>query len=70
MDKEKNSSVTPDIGVGTAPTPESIEIELPLDIVMSLLRPDELEKLQKYIAAYHQKIKEVVTLGNSSSGDV
>lgn len=28
------------------------KIEIPLDIVMSLLRPDELEKLQKYIALY------------------
>ncbi len=27
---------------------------MPLDIVMSLLRPDELEKLQKYIAAYRK----------------
>lgn len=28
------------------------KVEMPLDIVMSLLRPDELEKLQRYIASY------------------
>ena len=28
------------------------KIEIPLDIVMSLLKPDELEKLQKYITSY------------------
>ena len=27
-------------------------IAVPLDIVLSLLRPDELAKLQKYIASY------------------
>ena len=32
--------------------PEKIKIEMPLDIVMSSLRPDELEKLQRYVAAY------------------
>jgi len=32
--------------------PENIKIELPLDIVMSLLRPSELAKLQKYVASY------------------
>lgn len=32
--------------------PGGAKIEVPLDIVMSLLRPDELEKLQKYIIAY------------------
>ncbi|GHO66539.1 hypothetical protein KSC_054310 [Ktedonobacter sp. SOSP1-52] len=31
------------------------KIEVPLDIAMSLLRPDELEKLQKYIASYLRK---------------
>ncbi len=35
--------------------PEGAKIEVPLDIVMSLLRPDELEKLQKYIASYLAK---------------
>jgi hypothetical protein len=28
---------------------------LPLDIVLSLLKPDELEKLQKYITSYLAK---------------
>jgi hypothetical protein len=32
--------------------PGSIKIELPFDIVLSLLRPDELEKLQKYVTSY------------------
>jgi hypothetical protein len=31
------------------------KIEIPLDIVMSLLKPDELEKLQKYITSYLAK---------------
>ena len=35
-----------------ARSPDSIKIEMPLDIVMSLLRQDELEKLQKYVAVY------------------
>ena len=35
--------------------PEGTKIEVPLDIAMSLLRPDELEKLQKYIASYLAK---------------
>ena len=30
-------------------------IEVPLDILISLLRPDELEKLQKYIASYLER---------------
>ncbi|HLG79016.1 MAG TPA: hypothetical protein VKX46_21570 [Ktedonobacteraceae bacterium] len=32
--------------------PRQAKIEVPLDIVLSLLRPDELEKLRKYIASY------------------
>ncbi len=36
----------------SAHSPESIKIEMPLDIVMSLLRQDELEKLKKYVASY------------------
>ena len=32
--------------------PERTKIEMPLDMVMSLLRPYELEKLQKYVALY------------------
>jgi hypothetical protein len=35
-----------------ASVPEGATLEIPLDIVLSLLRPDELEKLQKYIASY------------------
>lgn len=31
------------------------KIEMPLDIIISLLRPDELKKLQKYIAFYLSK---------------
>lgn len=31
---------------------ERTKIYIPLDIVISLLRPDELEKLRKYIASY------------------
>jgi hypothetical protein len=38
-----------------ASSPEGTKLEVPLDIVMSLLRPDELEKLQKYIASYLAK---------------
>lgn len=38
-----------------ASMPGQAKIEVPLDIVMSLLRPDELEKLQKYIASYIAK---------------
>jgi hypothetical protein len=30
-------------------------IELPVDVVMSLLRPDELEKLRKYVTFYLEK---------------
>ena len=38
-----------------ASLPGGAKIEVPLDIVMSLLRPNELEKLQKYITAYLAK---------------
>ncbi len=31
---------------------KNIKIDIPLDIVVSLLRPDELAKLRKYIASY------------------
>ncbi len=31
------------------------KVEIPLDIVMSLLRPDELEKLRNYITVYLAK---------------
>ncbi len=39
-------------GAKAARLPDGTKIEVPLDIVISLLRPDELEKLQKYIASY------------------
>jgi len=39
----------------TARSPERTKIEVPLDIVMSLLRPDELEKLKNYITSYLTK---------------
>ncbi len=39
----------------TADVPEGAKIAVPLDIVMSLLRPDELEKLRNYITAYLAK---------------
>lgn len=29
--------------------------EIPLSVALSLLKPDELEKLKKYIAAYREK---------------
>ena len=33
-------------------SPRRTKVDIPLDIVVSLLRPDELTKLQKYVAAY------------------
>jgi hypothetical protein len=38
-----------------ARSPERTKIEVPLDIVMSLLRPEELEKLKNYITSYLTK---------------
>ena len=38
-----------------ASSPEGTKIEVPLDIVMSLLRPEELEKLKNYIISYLMK---------------
>ncbi len=38
-----------------ARSPERTKIEAPLDIVMSLLRPEELEKLKNYITSYLMK---------------
>jgi hypothetical protein len=35
--------------------PEGAKIAMPLDIVMSLLRPDEVEKLRNYITVYLTK---------------
>lgn len=38
-----------------ASLPQGAKVEIPLDIVMSLLRPDELEKLRNYITVYLAK---------------
>ncbi len=38
-----------------ARSPERTKIEVPLDIVMSLLRSEELEKLKIYITSYLTK---------------
>lgn len=35
--------------------PQGAKVEIPLDIVMSLLKPDELEKLRNYITVYLAK---------------
>src|SRR5207244_1382214 len=35
--------------------PERAKIEVPIDIALSLLKPEELEKLQKYLAFYLAK---------------
>jgi hypothetical protein len=35
--------------------PEGTKTGMPLDITMSLLRPDELEKLRNYVTAYMAK---------------
>jgi hypothetical protein len=32
--------------------PERTKIDVPLDIALSLLRPDELEKLKNYVTSY------------------
>jgi hypothetical protein len=34
---------------------EGANIEVPVDLLISLLRPDELEKLRKYAIAYSKK---------------
>ena len=39
-----------------ASSPQGTKIKVPLDIVMSLLRPDELEKLKNYITSYLMKL--------------
>ncbi len=46
-----NGKTNPD---KVASLPKRVKVAMPLDIVMSLLRPDELEKLQKYIASYRK----------------
>jgi hypothetical protein len=38
-----------------ASLPPGAKVEIPLDTVMSLLKPDELEKLRNYITAYIAK---------------
>ena len=38
-----------------ATLPDDIGTGLPLDIVLSLLRPDELEKVRNYVIAYLEK---------------
>ncbi len=35
--------------------PHGTTIELPVDVVISLLRPDELEKLRNYVSMYLAK---------------
>jgi hypothetical protein len=40
----------------TVKEPEKIDV--PLDIALSLLRPDELEKLKRYIIEYYMYVKE------------
>jgi hypothetical protein len=35
--------------------PEGEKVHLPPDVVLSLLRPDEFTKLQKYLAFYQEK---------------
>ena len=32
-----------------------LKMDVPLDIALSLLKPDELEKLRKYVIAYREK---------------
>lgn len=39
-------------------SPDGGRIELPMDVVLSLLKPDELKKLQNYIATYIVKHQE------------
>ena len=39
----------------TARPLKKTKLGVPLDILISLLRPDELEKLQKYIASYLER---------------
>lgn len=39
------------IGVDKKPV-EGEKIEIPIHVVLSLLRPDELEKLKRYMASY------------------
>ena len=47
---------TPDEGktnhYKVARSPKGVKVAVPIDIVLSLLRPGELEKLQKYVDSY------------------
>ena len=53
---EPSSADTPDDGetnpFRAARSPKGVKVAVPIDIVLSLLRPGELEKLQKYVASY------------------
>jgi len=53
---EPSSAHTPDDGKSNsyevARPSKRVKVAMPMDIVISLLRPDELEKLQKYVASY------------------
>lgn len=42
-------------GIKKPVMPEGTSTTLPLDLALSLLRPDELEKLKKYAIAYKQQ---------------
>jgi len=55
---EPSSATTGDEKTGpdkAARTPKRTKIKVPLDILISLLRPDELAKLQRYVASYLEK---------------
>ena len=45
-------------GMEKKATEEPMKIEVPFDLALFLTRPDELEKLRKYIAYYFTKHKE------------
>ena len=38
-----------------ASLPEKAKVEVPLDIALAMLRPDEREKLRNYVTAYLAK---------------
>jgi len=45
---ERKKSLPPDLS-------DTLKTDVPLPIALSMLRPDELEKLQNYVAAYLAK---------------
>ena len=53
---EPSSAHTPGDGetnpYKVARSPKRVKVAMPIDIVVSLLRPGELEKLRKYVASY------------------